>query len=70
MFVVRERAQQTNLGMWKVKGWIRLMRGSHGATGTRAGARKGRQEEKNFLSCDLGFPFLLLEISVQTNLQR
>ena len=62
MFVVRERAQQTNLGMWKVKGWIRLMRGSHGATGTRAGTNEDRKEEKTFLRCDLGFLFLLLEI--------
>ena len=64
MFVVRETAQQTNLGMWKVKGWIRLMRGSLGATGTLAGARKDRKEEKSFLKCDLGFPFLLLEFYV------
>ena len=70
MFVVRERAQQTNLGMWKVKGWIRLMRGSHGATGTHAGAHKDRKEEKTFLRCNLEFLFLLLEIGVQTNLQQ
>ena len=70
MFVVRERAQQMNLGMWNVKGWIRMMRGSHGATGTRARARKDRKEEKNFLKCDLGFLFLLLEFYVQTILQR
>src|SRR6185312_1927213 len=70
MFVVRERAHQTILGMWKVKGWIRLMRGSLGATGTRVGARKDRKEEKSFLKCDLGFPFLLLEFYVQTILQR
>ena len=38
------------------------MRGSHGAAGTHAGARKVRKEEKIFLRCDLGFPFLLLEI--------
>ena len=66
--LVLKRAQQTNLGMWKVKGWIRLMRGSHGATGTRAGAHEDRKEEKTFLRCDLGFLFLLLEIGVQTNL--
>ena len=68
MLVVRERAQQTNIEMWKVKGWIRLMRGSHDAIGTRVGARKDRKEEKTLLRCDLGFLFLLLEIGVQTNL--
>ena len=68
--LVLKRAQQTNLGMWKVKGWIRLMRGSHGATGTRAGAHNDRKEEKIFLRCDLGFPFLLLEFYVHTILQR
>jgi len=40
--VVREKAQQMNLGMWKVKGRIRLKGGSHGASGTPAGARKDR----------------------------
>ena len=44
--------------------------GSHGATGTRAGVHNDRKEEKTFLRCDLGFLFLLLEIGVQTNLQR
>ena len=48
--------------MWKVWVKIRLMRGSHGATGTRAGAHEDRKEEKTFLRCDLGFLFLLLEI--------
>ena len=41
MSVVRERAQQTNLGM--CKGRIRLMRSSQGAIGTPAGARKDKQ---------------------------
>ena len=59
MFVVRERAQQTNLGM--CKGRIRLMRGSQGAIGTLAGAHKDKQQKKSFLRCDLGFLFLLLE---------
>jgi hypothetical protein len=42
MFMVCERAQETNLGMWKLKGWIRLMRGSHGATWTPTRARMDR----------------------------
>ena len=32
VFVVRERAQQTNIGMWKMKAQIRVLRDSHGST--------------------------------------
>ena len=32
VFVVRERAQQMNIGMWKMKAQIRVVRDSHGST--------------------------------------
>ena len=32
MFVVRERAQQMNIEMWKMKAQIRVLRDSHGLT--------------------------------------
>jgi len=51
----------------KVKGWIRLMRDSHGATWTPTGVCKDRWEKQNSLRCDLGFPFLPLEFYVQMN---
>ena len=32
VFVVRERAQQINIGMWKMKTQIPVLRDSHGST--------------------------------------
>ena len=32
VFMVRERAQQTNIGMWKMKAQIRVLIDSHGST--------------------------------------
>ena len=67
-FEVRERAQKTNLRMWKGRIW--QMRGSQGAIGTPAGARKDKQQKKSFLRTNLGFLFLILEFYAQMNHQR
>ena len=32
VFVVRERAQQMNIGMWTIKSQIQVLRDSHGST--------------------------------------